>query len=399
VRRVGGLFERVASFENLARAFEAAARGKRRRADVREYAMDLERRLFETRAALLAGGYRFGPYRSFQVADSKPRLILAAPFGDRVVHHAIVRVLEPLLDPTFAHACYACRRGQGNHAAVRRLRDYVRGDPRAYALKCDVRRYFDSVDHGLLLGLLERHLSDRRLLDLIAALLAATPRGAGLAPGRGIPIGNLTSQLFANLYLTPLDRYAQGPLGLGRYLRYVDDIVAVDGDPGRLGAALAALGAFAAARLRLSFHPRKASVRPVRCGVDFLGFLVLPTHTRMRRAAVLRFRRRERAQRGAYWRGELSRERYWQSVQSWAAHARHADTGGLLAALGLTTIRPGRPEEGAGPVKQTGGAPAGGGDPRRQLEQWRERGRVLAELEQRALEPEHEHRRALLPEG
>ncbi|MEK6607389.1 MAG: reverse transcriptase/maturase family protein [Myxococcota bacterium] len=340
MRRVGELWERLVSFENLHAAFLGASRGKRRRPDVLAFAPDVERRLFEIRDALEAGAYGFGPYRTFHVADTKRRLIMAAPFRDRVVHHAIVNVLDPVFDPTLIADTYACRRGKGNHAAMRRLRDLVRGDPRAYALKCDVSRYFASVDHAALLGLLERKVKDRRVLDLCASLVAATPVDPAFGPGRGIPIGNLTSQMFANLYLSPLDGHAKQVLGLGRYLRYVDDIVALDGDKRRLHAALASMEAFAAERLRLAFHPRKSIIAPVRCGVDFVGFVVSPARVRVRRAALVRFRRRERGLRRACWRGELAPERYWRSVESFAAHAAHADAHRLLATMGLQSFRP-----------------------------------------------------------
>ena len=131
MRRVGRLFEQVASFENLNRAFLDAARGHRTRPAVQGFRVELERRLFEIRAELLDGDYRWGEYRSFYVADTKRRLILAAPFRDRVVHHALVQVLEPVLDPTFIDGCFACRKGKGNHAAVERLRAWVERSPRA----------------------------------------------------------------------------------------------------------------------------------------------------------------------------------------------------------------------------------------------------------------------------
>jgi len=177
------------------------------------------------------------------------------------------------------------------------------------------------------------------VLELTATLLSTIPAEAAAGPGRGIPIGNLTSQLFANVYLSPLDHYAQQHLGLRRYLRYVDDLVAVDEDRQRLQASREALQSFAHERLRLSFHPTKVTVAPVRAGVDFLGFVVFPTHLRVRRAAVCRFRRRERDLRRGYWQGRLTAERYWRSVVSWTAHAAHADSAGLLASLGLGGFR------------------------------------------------------------
>lgn len=177
------------------------------------------------------------------------------------------------------------------------------------------------------------------MLDLIASLVAATPEDPAFGPGKGIPIGNLTSQLFANVYLSPLDWHAKQHLRLRRYLRHVDDLVAVDSDKQGLHAALADLDGFAAEHLRLAFHPRKSTVRPVRCGVDFLGFVVFPDRVRVRRAGVRRFRRRERWLRRAFWRGDVSAEHCWRSVESWRAHAAHADSHRLLRSMGLDDSR------------------------------------------------------------
>jgi len=335
MKRAGNLFEPMVSFANLHRAFEDAARGRRRRPAVQEFRVDLERRLFDMREALLVGAWSWGPYRTFLVTDTKPRVIMAAPFPDRVVHHALVNVLDPVLDRSFIDDSFACRTGRGNHAAVQRLRGWIGSAPGAFALRADVRRYFQSIRHDVLLDILARKVKDRRVHGLVASLLAATPVDPELGPGCGIPIGNLTSQLFANVYLSPLDWHAKQALRMRRYVRYVDDIVAMDDDKRRLHDAAAAMQAFLAEHLSLSFHPRKTTVAPVRRGVPFLGFVVFPRQVRVRRDAVRRFRRRERALRASVWRRQIAPERYWNAIDSWLAHAAHSHARGLALGMGF----------------------------------------------------------------
>ena len=329
--RVGGLFERVVSFENLLAAWREARAGKGGKASVARFAFSLEPELHRIRARLLDGTYRFGPYRVFQVCDTKPRRIHAAPFRDRVVHHAIVRVLNPILDPTLVADTFACREGKGTLAAMRRVRQFVREVPDGYALKCDVRKYFDSIERESLLGLLARKVKDPRLLDLLRRLVESAPAGLR-GPGCGIPIGNLTSQVFANLYLSPLDHLIKEGLRVDRYARYVDDLVVIDESKARLWEVESAIRD-GLAGLGLDLHPRKVGVRPVRSGVDFVGYVVFPDVVRVRGANVLRFRRRERWLRCEVAAGRRTAAEYWSSVDGWLGHAVHADTRGLIAGL------------------------------------------------------------------
>ena len=347
MKRHGHLVERVAAFDNLHRAFRAARRGKRLRPEVAALTVDLEPFLWETRRRLLEGTCTFGPYVCFEVCDPKPRRVLAAPFADRVVHHAVCQVLGPMLDRTFIAGTYACREGKGNLAAVHHLQRAMREVPGGYVLQADVRRYFSSVDHSVLLSLLSGKVKDRRLLDLLEVLVRTAPEEPETGPGKGIPIGNLTSQLFANLYLSPLDHLAKEGLGLRHYVRYVDDIVVVHESKELLHEVTRAMARFIDEQLLLAFHPRKVSVRPVRSGQDFLGYVVYTNRRRVRRENVRRFRRRERRLREAWWRGDIDPGRYWASVDSWLAFASWADSKGLLHSMGYDL--PGREPGERGP--------------------------------------------------
>jgi len=223
MKRYRDLFDSVIAFENLYRAFRLAARGKQEQPEVVAWRYGLEGRLLDLQERLLAESYRFGPYCAFMVLDPKPRHIVAAPFEDRIVHHAVCNILEPIFERTFIFDSYACRKGKGTHPAVFRLQEFMRSAPGGHVLQCDVRKYFQSVDHAVLKGLIRRKVKDHRLLRLMDSVIDSSPANPEVGPGRGLPIGNLTSQLYANVYLDPLDHFVKEQLRGHRYVRYVDD--------------------------------------------------------------------------------------------------------------------------------------------------------------------------------
>ncbi|MGH2986216.1 MAG: RNA-directed DNA polymerase [Solirubrobacterales bacterium] len=224
------------------------------------------------------------------ICDPKRREIRAAPFRDRVLHHAIVAAVAPIFERGFIADTYACIRGRGQNRAVERYRRFARSrQGRGYALHCDIASYFRNVDHEVLLLLLRRRIGDRRLLDLLASLIAHGQE----APGLGMPIGSLTSQMFANLYLDPLDHFVKETLRVRHYLRYMDDLVILLYDRAEARRRLAEVEAFLAERLRLRLNPRRSQVAPLRAPRDFLGYVHHPDGpTRVRRRNVGRLRRR-----------------------------------------------------------------------------------------------------------
>ncbi len=334
--RARDLWPGLTSFPNLLGAARAAARGKRFRPDVARFLLGLEGELAGLRRELLDGSYRPGPYRTFVVREPKPRLISAAPFRDRVVHHALTRVLEPVLERRFSRDSFACRRGMGSHRALARAKAGCRRF--RYVLKCDVVKYFPSVDHDILKALLARAVACPRTLDLAALVVdGSNPQVEAVAyfPGdtlftpyerrRGLPLGNQTSQFFANVYLDPLDQVVARRLRPGLYVRYVDDFLLFADDRVWLEEALAEVESFLS-RLRLRVHPRKSRVYRTADGVTFLGFRVFPDRTRLVRGNVVRFRRRLRAMQRAYAAGAMSWPEASARVRAWLAHAAHADT-------------------------------------------------------------------------
>lgn len=339
MKRIDGIWAPLTSFENLLRAYHKARRGKRGRPGVAEFGLNLERELLALQRALHDGTYRPGDYRLFTIYERKPRIIAAAPFCDRVVHHAVMRCIEPTLDRTFVSDSFACRRGKGVHAAVDRYQAWAQ--TYRYVLKMDVRQYFPSIDHELLKEKLRRRIKDERVLDLLDRIIESSPQGASVPcyfPGDdlltpvdrriGIPIGNLTSQFFANLYLDDLDQAIKQRWHVRPYLRYVDDMVVLDHDKARLAEIRAAVRErLAIDRLRL--HPRKAHSSPVGDGLNLLGYVVYPTRRRLRSDNGHRFARKFRRMAEAYRAGCLEWATVVALTQSWIGHAQHADTEGL----------------------------------------------------------------------
>lgn len=364
-RRFGDLFERVASLGNLLAAAKKALRGRGLKMPAVAFAADLETEVVALSHELRSGSYRPGTYHYFEIFEPKRRLVAAAPFRDRVVHHAICRVIEPIWERRFIAHTYACRPGKGTHAAMRRARVLAGQHP--WALSCDIQRYFPSVRHEVLMGTIARVIADERLLSLIRLIVAShapaadgaggkiAPEGDGgsVAGGRGLPIGNLTSQFFANVMLDPFDHFVTEVVRPGGYVRYMDDFVVF----GQSRAELRAIGERLRDRLaglKLVIHPDKYRLTRTAFGVDFVGFTVCADgRIRLREKSLKNFRRRYRRLLAGVTRGHVKPASVTASVKSWVAHARHAHSEPLRAAL------LGRPRRSGMAIEQQGAS--GGG--------------------------------------
>lgn len=236
----------------------------------------------------------------FSINDPKPRRIHKATVRDRLLHHALFRVLYPIFDPTFIFDSYSCRLGKGTHRAVTRLKCFLRSascnnSRPVWALKCDIKRFFDSINHDILTMLIRQKVSDVDTLWLIGRILDSFCK----TPGIGLPLGNVTSQLFANIYLNELDRFMKHELRISCYLRYCDDFLLLDTNPAHLQVAIVPIATFLHQHLRLMLHPDKISLRTYRQGVDFVGYVVRPNCTTLRtktkRRMVQRITRKNRA--------------------------------------------------------------------------------------------------------
>ena len=268
-------------------------RGKMSKPDIQVFAMRLEDNIFGLHREFAGGIWQHGPYESFVVHDPKRRQIHKPSVRDRLVHHAVVRVVEPLFERTFMHDVWSCRVGKGTHAAVDRCMAWAwslsRNNTRtAWALKCDIRKFFEQVDHSVLCGLLAETVCDPRAQGLLEGIIASFSS----APGKGLPLGNLTSQLCANVYLNPLDQYLKRDLGLRHVLRYGDDLILLHVDRSVLERALPAVSTFLEERLQLSLHPRKTILQPFHRGTDVLGFVCFPHYRVLRTKTRRRLLRR-----------------------------------------------------------------------------------------------------------
>ncbi|MEK7615234.1 MAG: reverse transcriptase/maturase family protein, partial [Patescibacteria group bacterium] len=227
--------------------------------------------------------YRHSPYEPFTICDPKQRTIHKARVKDRVVHQAIVNVIEPLFEKRFIYDSYSCRVGKGTHAAVSRLRTFLRQASRnhtktVYAVKCDIRKFFASINHEILIGLLHKRIQDSQTMRLLEQII----RSFSLTPGTGIPLGNLTSQLFANIYLHELDWYIKQKLRIRYYVRYCDDFVMLSSSKSEGFTLAETIDRFLRQTLKLELHPQKIHVRTWTQGIDFLGYVLLPHATILR---------------------------------------------------------------------------------------------------------------------
>ena len=343
MKRHGNLWPELVSFPNLLEAARRAAAGKHSRPDIARFLMNLETGLFALQRELTAGSYQPGGYRTFRVEDPKPRMISAAPFRDRVAHHALTQILEPIFERRFTAESFACRKGLGTHRALERAR---RGAKKhRFVLKCDVRKYFPSIDHAILRGLLENVIKCRRTLDLAERIITGSnPQEPALFyfPGddlftpeerrRGLPLGNQTSQFFANVYLNPLDHFVSRRLKPAVYVRYVDDFLLFGDSKAELNRMRDEVEDFLC-RFRLKLHPRKSRVYRTTEGTTFLGWRVFPNHSLLVRGNVVRFRRRMRQLQVEHARGEIDLRGVEQRVRAWIAHAAHGNTWRLRTQL------------------------------------------------------------------
>jgi hypothetical protein len=297
VRRIGNLFEQVIAPENLRFSFWSASCGKRHRPTVVEFGNQLDQNLAILRQELREETFAFGRFFRFRIHDPKIRDICAAPFRERVVHHALMRVTGPILDRALISDTYACRIGKGRTAAVSRAAQYIRTFP--WVLKLDIYHYFDSVDQAILAGLLDAKFKDSSILRLFRSILSSYQ----VSPGKGVPIGNLTSQFFANQYLEPLDRMIKEGLSRSGYVRYMDDFLIFGASRGDLAEVKQRIEAFLHNRLDLNLKDN-GSLHSTSEGVNFLGYRlqrVEPTESGGRgaramvflaRRSKLRFRRK-----------------------------------------------------------------------------------------------------------
>jgi len=320
-RKYRNLINQIIAPDNMSRAYERTARGKRASRSYLEWKEYAEVNLERLADEIATGGYRLGEYRHFMVYEPKPRQIAALSFRDRVAQHALCAVIGPIVDRMLLPRTFACRPGRGTHAGVKTVQSDMRrlGAP-LYYLHTDFASYFHSIDRPALHDMIRAKITCAATLRLIETMLPPV--------GQGIPIGSLTSQYFANLYSNPVDRLLQQELGHKHWVRYMDDIVVLHHDPHTLRATLDAIQDTASRRLHLSLS--KWTLAPVTRGLNFLGYRIWPTHKLLRKDSVIRARRAIQALRG---RGDTEALRHFLSA--WMGHASWADSHHLTRHMGL----------------------------------------------------------------
>lgn len=323
------LYTKVISVESLFRAWDEFRSDKQRKPDVMKYELRLEENIFALHHLLKSKQYKHGSYQAFYIHDPKQRLIHKATVQDRVLHHAIFKVLNPVFEPTFIATSFSCRVGKGTHRGVvamgNMLRKVSKNNTRpCFALKCDVRKFFASVDQAILLNILRKRVEDKDMLNLLSEIVYSFKREGSLH--KGIPIGNLTSQLFANIYMNELDQFVKNQLKAKYYVRYTDDFVIVADNVEYLQGLLPKIKQFLHDFLSLELHPNKISVRKYGQGIDFLGYVVLPNYTVLRTKTKRRILTKLDQNIYGLKSGAVSQNYFHQSLQSYLGVLSHANS-------------------------------------------------------------------------
>ncbi|MBI2012906.1 MAG: hypothetical protein HYS88_00420 [Candidatus Colwellbacteria bacterium] len=280
--------------ENLLEAWQEFIQGKRQKRDVQEFSLHLMDNILELHHDLSASSYRHGGYRAFNISDPKPRNIHKAAVRDRLLHHAIYRILYPFFDRTFMADSYSCRFQKGTYKAINRFRGLAykmsRNNTRScWILKCDIKRFFENIDHEVLGNILRKYISDGNIMRLLTEVIGSF---SSTRKGMSLPLGNLTSQLFVNIYMNELDQFVKHRLKASYYIRYADDFVILSEDRGHLESLIAPIQEFLKSKLKLELHSDKIFIKTLAAGVDFLGWVHFPNHRVLRTATKRRMLKR-----------------------------------------------------------------------------------------------------------
>ncbi len=340
------VFDNMCSFESLCDAYDNARKKKNYRLEIMAYTANLEPNLFALQRDLFAETYNVGEYRIFFIYDPKLRMVMAVCFRDRIVQWTVYETLYAFYDKTFIEDSYACRRGKGTHKAADRLQYWLRQVDRKpepwYYLKLDISKYFYRISHEILLDILSRRVHDERLLRLLARIISSNGMHfgipVGLDPGMctedmrledcGIPIGNLTSQLFANIYLNELDQYCKHALKLHYYVRYMDDVIILSNDKAHLHDIKNRIELFLTEHLQLNLN-KKTTIRPITCGVDFVGYQIWPGYRKLKKQSARRILRKITWLCKQYVEGKVTEEDVIRRIASYNGILEHCNSFGL----------------------------------------------------------------------
>ncbi|MFO7793727.1 MAG: reverse transcriptase/maturase family protein [Candidatus Nanohaloarchaea archaeon] len=325
VNSISNNFENIASFEALFKGCRAARNGKRYNGETVRFTANLESNLVELSSDLRSGIYEPKGFKHFSICDPKEREIYAPYFRDRVVHRSFHLEVEPFLDKKFIYDSYACRKGKGTHAGVDRAQEFLAKGRNKYYLKCDIRKYFDSIDHEILMDMFSRYVRDQRTQKLVGKFLDSYHT----EEGKGLPIGALYSQLFANLYLNGFDHFVKQTLEVKYYVRYMDDFVLFSDSKRELHGWRRAMQNYLDRKLKLDLPEDKITLEPTEKGLTFLGYRIFSNQKLVRKRNKKKFKTRLRKQKKALKNNEIAFSEVKDSIESWKGHASHADTADL----------------------------------------------------------------------
>lgn len=326
------LFNNIISAENLFLAWDKFKNGKRNKKDVQLFEWNLEENIFKLHRELKSKTYKHSSYTSFNISDPKPRNIHKAQVRDRILHHAVFQILNPIFEAGFISASFSCREGYGTHKGVQFLQNTLRkvsrnGKVPCFSLKCDIKKFFDTIDHNVLLAILKRKIKDNDTVWLLEQTISSfSSNYSVLGINKGVPIGNLTSQLFANIYLNELDKFLKQELKVKYYLRYTDDFLIISENKEYLEKIVLKMVDFLEENLLLKIHGEKTKIRKINQGVDFLGYVVFICYRLVRTKTKKRIFRKLKGRIKAYREGIISKLNLEQSLYSYIGFLSHADT-------------------------------------------------------------------------
>jgi RNA-directed DNA polymerase len=323
--QLGHKFEEIISLDNLLAAWQEFLRGKRNRKDVQEFSANLMDNIFLLHHDLAYHVYEHGGYEAFKINDPKPRDIHKAGVRDRLLHHAVYRILYPFFERTFIADSYSCQIGKGTHKALDRFRQFAyraskNNTQTCYVLKGDIRKFFASIDQDILLNLLREYIPDKNIIWLLEKIVTSfSSSGKGI----GLPLGNLTSQLFVNIYMNRFDQFVKHKLKAGYYIRYADDFVIFSHNRKWLEFYIQAIKNFLCNELKLELHPDKLFIKTIASGVDFLGMVNFPDHRILRTKTKRRMLKRISAAREKLKNNLISEEYFNSSLNSYLGMLKH----------------------------------------------------------------------------
>ena len=321
------LYPKIYDIGNLYYVYIKAAKGKRYRPEVLKFSANLESNLIKIQNELINKNYQTGIYNNFYIYEPKKRLVSALPFRDRIVQHALCNIIGPLFEAKMIYDSYACRNYKGTHKAVDQTQNFINNAEnkwgKAYCLKCDIAKYFPNIQHDILKHIIRRTISCSDTLYLLDSIIDST--GEGDSNNRGIPIGNLTSQLLANVYLNQLDHFAKEVLCEHYYVRYMDDFIFITETKQHLWKILGQIKIYLKQNLGLDLN-KKTSIFPTNQGVDFCGYRIWSSYKLLRKRSVKTMKRKLKVYKKKYETGQIELEEINCSIQSWLGHAKHADT-------------------------------------------------------------------------